>query len=165
MNCRAIELNVCFSLFKEVLDQPSVAFRPRNQRLRFSRRRAHPRTEVKQTCPRTGLLERHAVVVATSVVDPPAKSRTGETTLVHPFAHGNTIERGDLGVIGTGGHGKRERTPAFSIPPRNPLVHFGVELLKLLFVVFTFTGVKIESLVPAAFAKEAFLRIATEKLL
>jgi hypothetical protein len=34
-NRSTIELNICFCLLKQVLDQASVAFRPRDQRLRL----------------------------------------------------------------------------------------------------------------------------------
>src|SRR6185369_17924671 len=62
-------------------------------------------------------------------------------------------------------HWKGERATSFSIAPRNPLIDFSVEFLKLLLVVRGFTGVKVEPFVPASFIKDALFRIAAEKLL
>src|SRR5262245_8155955 len=82
---RAIELNVFFRFRKQVLDETPIALRPRNQRLRFNSRRLHTRTEVKQSGPGARLFERHSVVVATGVVDPPAQTRTREAARVEPI--------------------------------------------------------------------------------
>src|SRR5215213_11128043 len=54
---------------------------------------------------------------------------------------------------------------AARIAPRDPLVNFGIKFLKLLLVLGSFTGVKIESFVPASFIEDTLLRIAAEKLL
>src|SRR6185369_15820110 len=160
-----IELNVCFRFLEQVLDQASIALGPRDQRLRFNSGLLHSRTEIKETSPCARLIEHHSVIVATRIINPPAQPRTHETTLVHPFANGYAIESRDFSVVGTSRHRKRKRAAALTVAPCNPPVNLGVELLKLLFVAVTRTGVKVKPFVPATFVKDAFFRIATKELL
>src|ERR1043165_4400279 len=107
------------------------------------------RTKIKNPGPRARLFARHSIVVATGVVDPPPQTRTRQPTLVHPLAHRQPIECRYFGVVRTRRHRKRECSASFTITPRNPVVHFAIKLLVLLFVVFALSRVEIEAFVPA----------------
>src|SRR6187549_663709 len=69
----AAELHLCFCTVIQMVGEMSVTFRPRDQRLRFKIGFVYSGAEVEETRPGTRLIERHAVIVAAGIINPPMK--------------------------------------------------------------------------------------------